>query len=396
MDRPGEVGPDRLVNALAAARLYGTPGGRRRPRHGHHVRLRRPPTARTSAARSRPGSSSGPRGARRRTAKLPRVELRAPGPRHRPRHREAIQSGTVLGYQALVDGLLTRIRRELADPADVRPESVTTILTGGLSAAPGRPARRHRRDRPGPDPARASRSCTPRSAAASSSSSACRDAARIQRPPVASRAGSSAWASPGSIAAYKAVELLRLLRAEGADVVVMLTPSAARFVGPLTFAALSRHPVETDVLDLLPDGRIGHIVVADSADAIVVAPATAHWLAAMASGLGGDAVTAAVPRDIGAGRRRAGDGRRHVDAPGDGRQRRPAARRFGYTVVEPEAGSLASGQSGVGRLAELPRIVDAVVAAVGDRPVRAAGPGRATAAGRRRRARPTSRAATSS
>ena len=68
----------------------------------------------------------------------------------------------------------------------------------------------------------------------------------------------------GSIAAYKAVELLRLLRAEGADVAVMLTPSATRFVGPLSFAALSRHPVETELLDLLPDGRIGHIVVADT------------------------------------------------------------------------------------------------------------------------------------
>ena len=55
----------------------------------------------------------------------------------------------------------------------------------------------------------------------------------------------------GSIAAYRAVELLRLLRAEGADVSVMLTHSASRFVGPLTFASLSRHPVETDVLDLL-------------------------------------------------------------------------------------------------------------------------------------------------
>ena len=74
----------------------------------------------------------------------------------------------------------------------------------------------------------------------------------------------------GSIAAYKAVELLRLLRAEGADVAVMLTPAATRFVGPLSFAALSRHPVETELLDLLPDGRIGHIVVADTADAIVV------------------------------------------------------------------------------------------------------------------------------
>ena len=96
----------------------------------------------------------------------------------------------------------------------------------------------------------------------------------------------------GSIAAYKAVELLRLLRAEGADVQAMLTPSATRFVGPLSFAALSRHPVETDQLDLLPDGRIGHIVLADSADLIVVAPATAHWLGAMANGLAADVVTA--------------------------------------------------------------------------------------------------------
>src|SRR5207247_7438789 len=97
----------------------------------------------------------------------------------------------------------------------------------------------------------------------------------------------------GSIAAYKAVELLRVLQAEGADVVVLLSHSATRFVAPLTFEALSRHPVESDILALLPDGRIGHIVVADAADAIVVAPATAHWLAAMANGLAGDVVTAA-------------------------------------------------------------------------------------------------------
>ena len=75
--------------------------------------------------------------------------------------------------------------------------------------------------------------------------------------------------------------------------VVLLSPSAARFVGPLSFAALSRHPVETEIMELLPDGRIGHIVIADSVDAIVVAPATAHWLGSMANGLAGDVVTAA-------------------------------------------------------------------------------------------------------
>ncbi len=178
----------------------------------------------------------------------------------------------------------------------------------------------------------------------------------------------------GSIAAYKAVELLRLLTAEGADVAVMLTPSAARFVGPLTFRALSRHPVETDLLDLLPDGRIGHIVIGDSADAIVVAPATAHWLGAMANGLAADVVTATCLASAAP----------VVVAPAmDGDMwTHPATRTnvarlrddFGYAVVEPVAGPLASGQSGVGRLAELPEIVDAVVAAVAGRPVRAADP----------------------
>src|SRR3954462_1899868 len=92
----------------------------------------------------------------------------------------------------------------------------------------------------------------------------------------------------GSIAAYKAVELLRLLTAEGADVVVLLSPPPPRFAGPPPFAPLSGHPVETELLDLLPDGRIGHIVIADAADAIVVAPATAPWLGGMAHGRADD------------------------------------------------------------------------------------------------------------
>jgi phosphopantothenoylcysteine decarboxylase/phosphopantothenate--cysteine ligase len=179
----------------------------------------------------------------------------------------------------------------------------------------------------------------------------------------------------GSIAAYKAVELLRLLTAEGADVVAMLTPSAARFVGPLTFGALSRHPVETDVLGLLPDQRIGHIVVADAADAIVVAPATARWLGAMAAGISDDPVTAACLATAAP----------VVVAPAmDGEMwTHPATRAnverlregFGYRIVLPGEGPLASGQSGVGRLADLDAIVDAVVAAVAGRPVRQPDPG---------------------
>jgi phosphopantothenoylcysteine decarboxylase / phosphopantothenate---cysteine ligase len=178
----------------------------------------------------------------------------------------------------------------------------------------------------------------------------------------------------GSIAAYKAPELVRLLQAEGADVVALLSPSATRFVAPLALEALTRHPVEDDVLALLPDGRIGHIVAADSADAIVVAPATAHWLAAMATGLAGDVVTAtclatAAPVVV-------------APAMDGGMYAHPATQAnverlrdgFGYRVVEPESGPLASGQVGVGRLAALPTIVDAVVAAVGERAVRAPDP----------------------
>ncbi|TMC63857.1 MAG: bifunctional phosphopantothenoylcysteine decarboxylase/phosphopantothenate--cysteine ligase CoaBC [Chloroflexi bacterium] len=178
----------------------------------------------------------------------------------------------------------------------------------------------------------------------------------------------------GSIAAYKAVELLRLLTAEGADVSVLMSPAATRFVTPLTFGALSRHPVESELMELLPDGRIGHVVIADSADAIVVAPATAHWLGAMANGLAGDGVTAAAlatsaPVIVAP----AMDGEMYAHPA---TQSNVARLRddFGHTIVEPEQGALASGETGLGRLAELPRIVDAVVAAVADRPVRAPDP----------------------
>ena len=211
----------------------------------------------------------------------------------------------------------------------------------------------------------------PRSPAAPRSSCPCRDPADVSR---RLEGRLIALGVTGSIAAYKAVELLRLLTAEGADVVVMLSPSAQRFVGALSFAALSRHPVETDVLDLLPDGRIGHIVIADSADAFVVAPATAHWLGAIANGLAGDVVTAAAlatsaPMVVAPAMD--GDMWTHPATVANVTRLRDV---FGYTVVSPEAGPLASGQSGVGRLAELPAIVDAVVAALAERPIRQPNP----------------------
>src|SRR4029077_21075749 len=123
-----------------------------------------------------------------------------------------------------------------------------------------------------------------------------------------------------------------------------------------------------------PAQRIGHIVVADSADAIVVAPATAHWLAAMATGLAGDAVTAAclaTSAPVIVAPAMDGEMYAHPATRANVARLRDA---FGYRIVEPEAGPLASGQSSRGRLAEPASIVDAVVSAVDGRPVRAPGP----------------------
>ena len=174
----------------------------------------------------------------------------------------------------------------------------------------------------------------------------------------------------GSIAAYKSPEIVRALRAEGADVQALLTPAATRFVSPLTLRTLTGHAVDADLLDLLPDGRIGHIVAADSADAILIAPATAQWIGAMASGLAGDVVTAACLATTAP----------VIVAPAmDGEMWAHAATQtnatrlrddFGYTLVAPESGALASGSTGVGRLAETAAIVDAVVAAIGAAPIR--------------------------
>src|SRR5665647_1936305 len=147
----------------------------------------------------------------------------------------------------------------------------------------------------------------------------------------------------GSIAAFKAVDLLRLLRAEGADVQVLMTPSATRFVAPLTLAALSRRPVDADVLDLLPDGRIGHVITADAADVVVVAPATAHWLGAMAHGLAADVVTAtclATSAPVVVGPAMDGDMYAH---PATQANVRILREEVGYRIVEPETGGRSAG-----------------------------------------------------
>jgi phosphopantothenoylcysteine decarboxylase/phosphopantothenate--cysteine ligase len=163
----------------------------------------------------------------------------------------------------------------------------------------------------------------------------------------------------GSIAAYKAVLVVRRLMEREATVDVALTRSAAAFVTPLTFASLTHRPVVSDVLDLDGDQQIAHIELAEAADAVVIAPATANVLAELAAGFASSAVTA-----IACASRAPVIVAPAMDA---GMWTNPATQRnvttlreFGYLIVEPEVGALASGLTGVGRLAEPSTIVEAV------------------------------------
>jgi phosphopantothenoylcysteine decarboxylase / phosphopantothenate---cysteine ligase len=163
----------------------------------------------------------------------------------------------------------------------------------------------------------------------------------------------------GSIAAYKAVLLVRSLGERGAIVDVAMTPAATRFVAPLTFESLTHRPVVTDVMALEADSQIAHIELAEAADAVVLAPATANLIAKLAAGLVDDAVSAVacasrapviVAPAMDAGMWTHPATQRNV----------AALRDFGHRLVEPEVGALASGLTGIGRLAEPGTIVEAV------------------------------------
>jgi phosphopantothenoylcysteine decarboxylase / phosphopantothenate---cysteine ligase len=165
----------------------------------------------------------------------------------------------------------------------------------------------------------------------------------------------------GSIAVYKAVSLLRTLIREGATVDVAMTQSATKFVTPLTFEVLSERPVITDLFEFRQEMK--HLSVPASADAIVVAPATANFLAKAALGLGDDLLstmllTAQCPLI-------------YAPAMDGGMWTHPTVtehvrtlRERGATVIDPEEGPLASGRIGQGRFAEEDRILEVIRAAL--------------------------------
>lgn len=165
----------------------------------------------------------------------------------------------------------------------------------------------------------------------------------------------------GSIAAYKAVEVLRLLVGAGAEVYVFMTASAGEFVGSLTFQTLSQKPVFTRALALTPDGDIAHVALAQKADAVLVAPATANLIGKYAHGIADDAPTTllvSVPAHVPVLVAPAMD--RDMYAHPAVSENLEALRRRGVRLIGPAEGYLASGLRGKGRLADPEEILRAV------------------------------------
>ncbi|MER2510336.1 bifunctional phosphopantothenoylcysteine decarboxylase/phosphopantothenate--cysteine ligase CoaBC [Amaricoccus sp.] len=168
----------------------------------------------------------------------------------------------------------------------------------------------------------------------------------------------------GGIAAYKSLELVRLLRKADAEVVPVLTAAGAEFVTPLSLAALAGHKVFSELFDLTDEAEMGHIELSRAADLVVVAPATADLMAKFAHGHANDlASTLLLATD-----------KRVLVAPAMNVRMwlHPATRRNlatlvadGTLVVGPDEGPMACGEFGPGRMAEPPAILGAIDAALG-------------------------------
>ena len=163
----------------------------------------------------------------------------------------------------------------------------------------------------------------------------------------------------GGIAAYKAAELVRLLVKAGATVRVVMTKNAQEFMTPLTLQSLSGNPVSTDTFDLTQESEIGHIRLADTADLVLIAPATANILAKLAHGIADDLLSTLllvtrVPVVL------APAMNVHMHAHPATQENLKTLQRFGHHIIEPAEGELACGYEGKGRLAEPEQIVECV------------------------------------
>ncbi|MGK2857400.1 MAG: bifunctional phosphopantothenoylcysteine decarboxylase/phosphopantothenate--cysteine ligase CoaBC [Thermoanaerobaculia bacterium] len=170
----------------------------------------------------------------------------------------------------------------------------------------------------------------------------------------------------GGIAAYKAPDLVRRLQDAGAAVRVILTPNAARFVSPLSLAAVSNHGVVVDQWGDSSTGGVDHIEIARWADLLLIAPATANILAKLATGIADDALTTYAVAHRGP----------IAVAPAMNtfmllhpavQQNLGTLRKRGVHVIEPDAGLLACGDEGAGRMPDPEVLATRAVAILGPR-----------------------------
>jgi phosphopantothenoylcysteine decarboxylase/phosphopantothenate--cysteine ligase len=179
----------------------------------------------------------------------------------------------------------------------------------------------------------------------------------------------------GGIAAYKSAELVRRLRERGAEVQVVMSAGAREFVTPLTFQALSGRPVRTDLWDAAAEAAMGHIELARWAERVLVAPATADFLARLAHGHADDLLTTLclateAPVSVAPAMNRA------MWANAATQANVAILRARGITILGPGEGDQACGETGPGRMLEPSELVAAILA-----PAPAAGPRAAPAPG---------------
>jgi phosphopantothenoylcysteine decarboxylase/phosphopantothenate--cysteine ligase len=176
----------------------------------------------------------------------------------------------------------------------------------------------------------------------------------------------------GGIAAYKACELVRLIRKSGGSVRCVLTKAGAEFVTPMTLAALSEQPVHTSLWDLKDEVEMGHIQLSREADLILVCPATADLLARMAAGIADDLATTlllATDKPVFAAPAMNVRMWQHEAT----RRNVARLRADGVTILDPDEGEMACGEYGPGRLPEPEAILAWLDGATGP-----AGPGKLT------------------
>lgn len=163
----------------------------------------------------------------------------------------------------------------------------------------------------------------------------------------------------GGIAAYKAAELASKLTQAGAKVHVIMTKSATQFITPLTLRTLTGLPVVTDMFDLASEYSVEHVALAEAADILVIAPATANIIAKIAGGIADDSLTTTVLATLAP----------VVVAPAMNvnmyensitQDNLAKLKKRGFIIIDPEYGRLASGKMGMGRLAHLEKILGTI------------------------------------